>query len=292
MRSMTGFGRSDGESERFQISTKIRCVNHRHRDLSLRLPDECRESEAAVRELITTEIERGRVEVSIRILPLIERQAIVEVEHSLVRELHKVARQLAEHGLSSSDIRMADLINMPEALRFRFEPMDWQARDHEVLLATLGVALAQVVESREREGAELGSHLSRRLAELWKLEVELRRLRDAQVSEMHDSLRERISALMEVATFDEGRLEQEVAILVERTDVAEELDRLGAHLQHFEDLLQESRAVGQPLNFLTQEIMRELNTLGSKCRDSGMSRLVIDAKVFCEQVREQIQNIE
>jgi len=162
----------------------------------------------------------------------------------------------------------------------------------EVALAAGRAALAQLVGAREQEGAQLRRVLAERLSDLGAAAARLRARAPLVRQEIHDGLRRRLRELLDGAGVDEVRLAQEAALLVDRSDVAEELDRLDGHLSHFATLLEGDGALGKRLDFLSQEILRELNTLGSKCRDGEMARMVLDAKVTCEQLREQVQNVE
>jgi len=155
-----------------------------------------------------------------------------------------------------------------------------------------GEALAQLVASREREGASLQAAMEERLALLAKVADRLDALRAPVAGELAAAMKRRLAELLAGQPLDEARLAQEVALLVDRSDVTEELDRLRAHLGHFREVAAERGPSGKRLDFLTQEIFRELNTTGSKCRNHEMTRAVLDAKVLCEQIREQVQNVE
>jgi uncharacterized protein (TIGR00255 family) len=148
------------------------------------------------------------------------------------------------------------------------------------------------VSAREAEGKSLAAILAERMDRLAELVAALEELRIAAREELGAALKRRLDEVLQGTAMDESRLAQEVALLVDRSDVSEELDRLRSHLQHFRQVVGEGGALGKRLDFLTQEIFRELNTLGSKCRHAGMTRKVLDAKVVCEEVREQVQNVE
>jgi uncharacterized protein (TIGR00255 family) len=162
----------------------------------------------------------------------------------------------------------------------------------ELVARTAEEALAQLVAARDLEGVTLARVLGERLAELLAAASRLRARAPEVRGELHEGLRRRVRELLAGPAVDELRLAQEVALLAERSDVVEELDRLDGHLRHFAGLLAEPGALGKRLDFLAQEILRELNTLGAKCRDGEMTHTVLDAKVLCEQLREQVQNVE
>ncbi len=292
MRSMTGFGQAADENARYRIRVVLRSVNHRFLDLVVRLRDAQRTSEPALRELLSSRLSRGRVEVNVDVEPLGASPIRVELDSRAVEELSRALDRLLEAEVIERGLTAGDLIRQPQLLRVSEPESRWDAGDEELLLAVASRALAELVEARETEGGKLAAALVERLAGLAGAGAELRAIAAASVAESAAALRERLAALLGDRELDEGRLAQEVALLADRSDVTEELDRLGAHLEHFREVIESDGAVGKRLDFLTQEIFRELNTLGSKCRNAAMTRVVLDAKVLCEQLREQVQNVE
>ncbi len=292
MRSMTGFGQAEGSNRRHAVAVVLRGVNHRYLDLALRLREEHRASEAALRELLAEELYRGRVEVSVEATTLDDRPVEVSVDEDLVRALHAACRELQAQGLLTAGLTVGDLARLPELLRVRQLPDVWDGEDHALLLEVARGALRQFVDGREHEGGKLRAVLSDRLGELEQAAARLRGRRHQVTRELGESLRRRLRELLADQPVAEERLAQEAALLVDRSDIVEELDRLASHCEHFRAVMGEPEAIGKRLDFLTQEIFRELNTLGAKCRDAEMIRSVVDAKVLCEQLREQVQNVE
>ena len=292
MRSMTGFGEAEGTNERYSMSVVLRGVNHRFLDLVLRLRDEQRASEAGLRELFATELERGRVEVAVEIQAVAERPAEVVIQRDLVRALHTACADLVADGLVTPTLSLGDLMRLPDAVRVRAGAHAWEDGDHDLLMEVARRALRQFVAGRSHEGDKLEAVLRERLRALASLGERLRARREAVAQELGESLRRRLQELLEGRDLPPERLAQEVALLVDKSDVREELDRLSSHLEHFLAVMADAGGVGKRLDFLTQEIFRELNTLGAKSRDSDMIRAVLDAKVLCEQLREQVQNLE
>jgi uncharacterized protein (TIGR00255 family) len=292
MRSMTGYGEASGRNARRAVTVSLKAVNHRFLDVQLRLPDELRASEAALRELLARELVRGRVEARVEVRALAERGGAVEVDLGLVRAVHAAVRELVEGGVLQGGLTAGDLLRLPAAVRVASAAEGWDEADEELLLRTAGAAAAQLAASREAEGAGLAAALGERLTALQAIVERLDALRGPALEESAAALRRRVSELLAGQPLDESRLAQEVALLVDRGDVSEEIDRLRAHLAHFQAVAAEPGASGKRLDFLTQEIFRELNTLGAKSRNAGMVRAVLDAKVLCEQLREQVQNVE
>lgn len=292
MRSMTGFGQAGGESARHAVTVTIRAVNHRFLELRLALGDDYRASEEALRSLLGRELTRGRVDAVVEIRALAARAARVRVDREVVRAAHAAVEELFEGGLVGEKLTAGDLLRLPEALVVERDHDLWDAADQALVLEVAGEALAQLVAAREAEGAALAAVLARRLDELAAVVETLTRLREASRQATLDTLRARLDELLGASGIDPARLTQEAALLVERSDVAEELDRLGSHCRHFRELLVAPGAAGKRLDFLAQEIGRELNTVGAKCRDAAMTRAVLDGKLLCEQLREQVQNVE
>lgn len=292
MRSMTGYGEAAAESTRHAVSVTLRAVNHRFLDLQVRLAEEGRGSESALRDLVGKALSRGRVEMRVEVRAMAERRATVQLHRGVVEAAFAATHQLVEAGLIEHGLSAGDLLRIPEALRVELEGGAWDETDQELLLGVAADALAQLVESREREGGSLAATMEERLKGLGEVVAHLNVLRGPVKDELAAALRKRLAELLESQTVDETRLAQEVALLVDRSDVSEEIDRLGSHLDHFRAVLKENAPAGKRLDFLTQEIFRELNTLGAKCRNAEMTRAVLDAKVLCEQLREQVQNVE
>lgn len=296
MRSMTGFGQGSATSERLRATVTLRGVNHRYLDLILRLKDEYHEAEPTLRELLGAQLARGRVEAIVEIEPLAAPSAEIVLNEELAETLRGVQRRLVDQGLIHGGLSFADLLRLPEVVQLRLrEAGEWTDEDQETLTRAASQALEQLMKARETEGAKLRLSFVPRLDALGKMVEQLGKRRASVAGEIFASLSRRIAELLEgeiTGSLGEDRLAQEVAYLVDRSDVSEELDRLASHLEHFRDVMDGDGSVGKRLDFLTQEIFRELNTLGSKCRDSEMIRLVLDGKVLCEQIREQVQNVE
>jgi uncharacterized protein (TIGR00255 family) len=292
MRSMTGYGEASGENARHGITVSLRAVNHRFLDLQLRIGEELRGSEAALRDAIGKEVSRGRIEARVEVRSVAERRASVQVNMGVIREAHVAVHQLVDAGLIDRGLSAGDLMRLPEAFRVDLESEEWTAEDEELLLQAARGAIAQLVASREREGASLVAIMDEKLRAVEEAVAKLDALRGPVREEMVANLKRRVAEILAGQALDETRVAQEVALLVDRSDVSEEIDRLRSHVEHFRAVMREGAAAGKRLDFLTQEVFRELNTLGAKCRNAEMTRAVLDAKVTCEQIREQVQNVE
>jgi len=292
MRSMTGYGEASGRNARRSVTVALKAVNHRFLDVQLRLGDELRASEAALRELLARELVRGRIEARVEVRAAGQRESAVVVDGDLVRAVHAAVRELLDAGVLTGGLTAGDLLRMPSALRVASAAEGWDEADEELLLGTAAAAVAQLTAGREAEGAGLAAALEERVAALDATVALLEALRGPALEESAAALRRRVAELLGGQPLDEARVAQEVALLADRGDVSEELDRLRSHLVHFRTVAAEAGATGKRLDFLTQEILRELNTLGAKCRNAAMVRAVLEAKALCEQLREQVQNVE
>jgi len=288
---MTGYGQAAAENDAFRISVSARSVNHRFLDLVVRLAEEYREVETAVRQLIDDRLTRGRVEMRVGIEPLGGGDARVVIDREVVRAIQAAAVELAG-GDESAGLPVAELLRMPEVVRVERRSRELGAEDLALVLEVTGRALDQLIGMREGEGAQLVAVLTERAAALGELADLLAGRRDEVRRQLLVNMRQRLAELLDSSQFNEDRLAQEIALLAEKMDVQEELDRLRAHLETFGNSLAGRGAVGRRLDFLAQEILRELNTLGSKCRDSQMAEWVVQGKLACEQLREQVQNVE
>ncbi len=282
LRSMTGYGHAAAENPRYRVRVTLRSVNHRFLDVVLRLKDEQRASEPALRELLGETLSRGRVEVGVDVVPAGLEGARLEVDRPLLAQLSRALEGLLDEELIERGLTAGDLIRHPQLLRVAEPESRWRPEDEELLLGVAEEALAELVAARETEGAKLGAALSERLEALERAAADLRELAPEARDEAAAALRGRLEALLADAELDEARLAQEVAVLADRADVTEELDRLDAHVAHFHEVMATDGPVGKRLDFLTQEIFRELNTLGSKCKNAPMTRVVLDAKVLSD----------
>ncbi len=292
MRSMTGFGQASRENERFRTTVTLRGLNHRFLDLSMRLRDELRREEPGLRDLLTSRLWRGRVEVSVEVAAVGRRDVEVSIDREVAAAVGALAGELEADGVIAGRPTFGDLLRLPELVRLEIPDPEWTAADRDLLLGVAEEALEQLIAARCEEGEKILAALLARIEDLRRLAAELGRRREETVGELAASLRQRIRDVLDGETVDEDRMAQEVAYLVDRSDVSEELDRLDSHFEQFATISSQDGSVGKRLDFLLQEIFRELNTVGSKCRDSEMTRRVLDSKGLCEQLREQVQNVE
>jgi uncharacterized protein (TIGR00255 family) len=294
--SMTGFGRARGElSSRFGVSVVIRSVNHRYLDAQIRtnLREEVPEVEAVVRSAITETLQRGRVTAQLRFEQIGSAAVDVAVNVEAVRQ---VADQLARLELSESvagPVQLGDVLAVPGLVAVNSPETILDDDEKAALRSVVDEAVEALMVMRSSEGERLRRQIEAELIEIAAFADWFEPQMPAIRQRILERTRERVSDLVGSSVdVDDDRLVQEAAILADRADVAEEIVRLRAHLDAFEGRLREGGVVGRTLDFLCQEVHRELNTLGSKCRESGVAERLVDAKAAVERVREQVQNLE
>lgn len=287
IRSMTAFARRQVRDVYGELIWEIRSVNHRYLEMTVRLPEELRVIEPGVRERIGQRLGRGKVECNLRFRPGAATRGEIRISERMVSQLLDASQQLLGFLHTSSLPTVTDIMRWPGVLETEeqdFTPVQQMA------LQALDSALDDLVAAREREGARLAELIHQRL-EIMREQVARARERMPWVI---DSVRERLRArLAEIAgELDPARLEQEMALLAQRLDVDEEVDRLSTHLDEVERVLGSDEPVGRRLDFLMQELNREANTQGSKSVDVETTAISVEMKVLIEQMREQVQNVE
>jgi len=290
---MTGYGRAQGPvGDGATAEVWARSVNHRFLDLTVKM----RETEAAlepvIRKAFSSRVSRGKVEIAVRLRREAGTRDDVTVDETLLAAVVERIRDVAARLDVSGRLEARDLLAIPGALSLEGAAAQLSAEEIAAIEKIASDAAGALVAMREVEGREIAAELRRRIEFLRKKTTELAARREEISARLLTNLRDRLAALAPAVPFDSGRLEQEAAIAVDRSDVAEELQRLEGHLVQFDGLLESTAPVGKKLEFLSQEILRELNTLGSKAKDLQLVRDVLDMKSETEKVREQVQNVE
>jgi uncharacterized protein (TIGR00255 family) len=284
--SMTGFARREIAAPWGTLVCELRSVNHRFLEAGFRLPDELRSAEGELRQHLTREVRRGKVDCSISYRRGQVSEAGLEVD---TQALERVVARLKDVGRSfpTHTVNLVDVLRWPGVLK------EDSSAGEELMVATkalFGSTLEDLVAARAREGMRLKEILELRCT---SLEDQVRQVRE-RLPEVQTRLRARLDERLKelTANVDQDRLEQELALLLQRLDVDEELDRLAGHVQEIRRVLAANEPAGRRLDFLMQELNREANTLSSKSQDLETTRTAVDMKVVIEQMREQVQNIE
>ena len=285
IRSMTAFANGERDTEWGTLSCELRSVNHRFLEVGLRLHDELRAMEPALRERVAARVARGKLELSLR-LRTPEGEGELHVNADRIGELSDLALKLSSR-FPAMRTDFTDLMQFPGVLQAKAtDPAALQAE----ALTLLDAVLDEFVAAREREGAKLAAVMLERLDGIERITTQVKQW----LPEIRAALRAKLDAKLAdlKLPLDPGRLEQEVVLNLQKIDVDEELDRLASHVAEARRVLGLPEAVGRRLDFLMQEFNREANTLGSKSVDSRTTQAAVELKVLIEQLREQVQNLE
>lgn len=295
MKSMTGFASLTREDQAAVVGVTIRSVNHRFLDLQLRLPPAVADLEPRVRAAVQSRIARGRVEVSVSLQLRQPPAPDVELNEPFVRAVSAALQGARDDGSIEGGLTAGDLLRLPQALTIR-ERLTDGGPTPDALAATVeravDDALVQLESMRVHEGAHLKADLSSRRALLGEFVDAVVRAADGGRHDLETRLLERARELAAVVPIDQAALAQEVVRVAQRSDIAEEVTRFRGHLAHWEALTDGPEPCGRKLDFLLQEMNREVNTIGSKADGLQASELVIQAKAELERMREQVQNVE
>jgi len=294
LHSMTAYGVGASDAGSCRVTARCRSVNHRFLDVVVRLPEELRHLEIDLRQRVSEKLSRGRVDLRVDVDDRRERTVEVVVNRSWLKALDDASRSLAGEGIEVGRLHLGDLLRAPEALRVVSALPEGEDELPFWIAQAVDAAVEQLIESRAVEGGKLEEVLTSLLDSLASETEEMSELQDLVRGELEKRLRSRLEELAAtgVSVPDEVRVAQEITMLIDRSDVREELDRLRVHQAHFRETMAQAGAVGKKLDFLTQEMARELTTLATKCRNTSVMQRALDAKVICEQIREQVQNIE
>ncbi len=295
IQSMTGFGRASGAlSARYFATVTAKSVNHRFLEVSVRLPEYMWDMEAPLRALASEFFSRGKVDLSIRIQrtqqPDYNVRINTQIANTVIPQLRSIAEEL---GLGAS-LTGSDLMRVPDFLQVEAIDAEITDDERESLTALVRDAFTQMTQMREREGVSLRDDIGARVAAIRKLREEIAAHRDEVRAEVLANYQQRVQEIASQAGVDvaQDRIAQEVVIMVEKGDIAEELTRLAHHLDQIEKAIGGKEAAGKKLDFLSQEMIREINTMGSKSRSAAIRTVVVELKTEVERIREQVQNVE
>jgi uncharacterized protein (TIGR00255 family) len=285
--SMTAFARREAASAAGALAWELRTVNSRYLETGLRLPDELRGLEMRARELIGARLARGKVDGTLRFVPAAAGAAALELDDAALARLLEAAAAVQHEAGGAAPLRVIDCLRWPGVVRATALDLEGASA---AALALLADALEELVAMRAREGERLAALLRQRLDAIERIVAEVRAVLPETTAAYRERLRARLAELRQ--ELDPNRLEQEIVLFANRSDVAEELDRLGAHLAEARRALAGGGQVGRRLDFLMQEFNREANTLASKAAELRVTNAALELKVLIEQMREQVQNLE
>jgi uncharacterized protein (TIGR00255 family) len=293
--SMTGFGRAAGAiSARYFVAVTVKSVNHRFLETSVRLPEYLWELEPLLRQLATDTFSRGKLDVSVRVQRTQQPDYNVRINQQIAANVIPQLRSIAEElGLGHS-FTASDLLRVPDLLQVEAVDNEVQDEEREALAALTREAFAQLTAMRKKEGESLQTDIVTRLGTIRELQQRLASHRDDVRAELLASYQQRVQEIAAQAGTDvsQDRIAQEVVIMVEKGDIAEELTRLTHHSEQMQKAIDGREPAGKKLDFLSQEMLREINTMGSKSRAASIRTLVVELKTEVERIREQVQNVE
>jgi uncharacterized protein (TIGR00255 family) len=287
IKSMTAFARDSVTEDEGELTWELRSVNHRYLESFVRLPEDLRALEPAVRERFATRLARGKLDCTLRHAPVPGADRNLRINRHYLEQLLVAGREVAELIGEKLQPSAFELLRWPGVLQEQQPDLGPVMRR---ALALLDEALDSLIATREREGARLAALIRERCERLTVCASGVRKRMPQVLAEVRKRILDRLEEVR--SELDPNRLEQELALLAQRLDVDEELDRMEAHIEEVRSVLEVRAPVGRRLDFLMQELNREANTLGSKSSDVEVTRLVIEMKVLIEQMREQVQNIE
>lgn len=290
--SMTGFGRGEASGHGYHFTVELKAVNHRFFEVSVRMPRNLNVLEERIRKILQGKIQRGRIDVFINVKEIEEKKRLVKVDKDLALSYDKTLKDLAFTLKTPYETDIYRLAALPEV--FSVEDLE---TDFELLWEPLSGATTEAlhgfVQMRQVEGERLAEDLLNRLHTIMEAKDEIAGYSDTVVLDYQGRLRERIQVLLgESAILDEAKLASEVAFFADRVSITEELVRLQSHIDQCQEALKSTEAVGRKLDFLVQEMNREINTIGSKANNLNISQLVVQMKSELEKIREQVQNLE
>ncbi len=290
VKSMTGFGRSKYENEGRTYTVEIKSVNHKYNDVSIKLPRFFNNVEDKIRKTILNSISRGKIDVFINFENYSSEGTNIRINTELAKEYIQEFKALAEETGIDYRLSVVDISRLPEILKIEDEQDDDKISKE--LMIAVEEALKNFIEMREQEGQKLVQDLEKRIYYVQEKVLEIETFSSTLVQEYIAKLEQRVKDLMKTDIVDENRLAQEIVIFSDKSSIEEELTRLKSHISQFTRLLQEGSPIGKKMDFLIQEMNREINTIGSKANCLEITNRVIDVKTEIENIREQIQNIE
>lgn len=287
---MTGFGRGVTTTKNFQLTIEIRAVNHRFLELNTKFPREWMEAEVLAKKMLSDSVSRGKIDVIIFLKELKNAEQTIQINWPLLNAFLRAKEELAQSVAMEEKWTMQEIVSLEQVLQIEKMELE-QTQILEAVRAALTEAIANLLAMREREGGQLQQVMLQYKAELETEIAQIRSYAPVAVDKYRERLVSRLQDLVSGSVIEE-RLLTEVAIFAERIDITEELDRLESHFGQLVETLTEQNAIGRKLDFIMQEMNREINTIGSKNQSTICSAAVVQAKTILEKMREQVQNIE
>lgn len=290
--SMTGFGRGEATENGITATVEIKSLNSRYLDLSIRLPQRLQDKELILKELVQKTISRGKLNINVHVTESDSGEPHIKVDEVKVKAYARILREVQEAAGIEGSLNVRNITGFGDVFITQEDDEEILAEKWAVALIALNSAVENLIAMRTQEGDQLKNDLIERIENIEANLKDIEKVTNGRVEEIRNKLRERIQQLFDDENFDKERLETEVAVIADKMDITEEIVRMRAHLKFFIEAIEQAEPAGRRLNFLTQEMNRELNTIGSKANDSEIAHHVVRSKETLEQIREQVQNVE
>jgi len=292
LNSMTGYGRSEKQNGQFTCKAEVRSVNNRFIEVNTRLPKFLSALELPLKKLIKSKCARGSFDLFLTLEKEDSAGADLEIKPNLglATQYFEAFKKIKDELGLAGDMPIEALLGVKDIIKT--EPLTLDTSQEEMILETVEEAISALIKMRQEEGNNLQKDLAGRLQDIHQLVQNIKERQPVVLEEYRNRLNDKIKTLTEGMDLDETRLAQETAIMADRCDISEEITRLGSHFEQFNSMFEKAGPIGRKMEFVTQEINRETNTIGSKSVDYQVSQSVIEIKSLLEKIREQIQNIE
>ena len=291
MNSMTGYGLFEKKCEDFYIKVEMKSVNNRYLDMNVRMPGSIMYAEEAVRSFIKSKIKRGKLDVFINFEYLDSSQVEIDIDYELLNKYISISKELEEKYGLSSDLSFSKIMKDSNIVKAQKADFDGDYIKEE-LLKVLDEAAKDFLKSRAFEGEKIREDFKIKLDEVERLTYFIEERAPISLKENENRLRERVAEFLQLSEVNEDRILTEIAIMLDKLSIDEEITRLKIHIQNFNDIINEEGPIGRKLDFLIQELNREANTIGSKSNDIEITSAVVMLKSEIEKLREQAQNVE
>lgn len=291
MNSMTGYGLFEKKCEDFYIKVEMKSVNNRYLDMNVRMPSSIMYAEEVVRSFIKSKIKRGKVDVFINFEYLDSSQVEIDIDYELLNKYISISKELEENYGLSSDLSFSKIMKDSNIVKPQKADFDGDYIKEE-LLKVLDEAAKDFLKSRAFEGEKIREDFRIKLDEVERLTYFIEERAPISLKENENRLRERVAEFLQSSEVNEDRILTEIAIMLDKLSIDEEITRLKIHIQNFNDIINQEGPIGRKLDFLIQELNREANTIGSKSNDIEITSAVVMLKSEIEKLREQAQNVE
>lgn len=292
IKSMTGFGKVSFSDEKLNLDIEIKTINSRYFDFNIRMPYQLNFLEDKISKTVKEYVKRGRVDVFIRSKKKNLINTDIKIDLDQANLMSDALKRIAEStGVNKESIQISDILKNDDILIFESESLDEKYLE-ETILDQIKIALEHLVEMRKNEGLSLHNDLSANVSELETKKDLIKQLSENIKSEIREKLLKNIQELIDLSKVDEDRLSNEIVYYADKQDINEEIIRLESHIDQFREIVNKDESVGKKLDFITQEMLRESNTIGSKSSKIDITNIVIDMKTVIEKIKEQVQNVE